>query len=128
MVKLDKADRFFSLYIRERDNWTCQRCGKIFNRDEPNILQNSHYHGRASESTRFDPDNCDSACHYCHRYWESHKAEYKKFKENQLGKERFKLLNIRNTQYRHKNRIAQAIIWKANYIRLCKSKNIIPRK
>jgi hypothetical protein len=29
-IKRTAADRKFSLMIRERDNWTCQRCGKQY--------------------------------------------------------------------------------------------------
>ena len=47
-LKLDKADRIFSLYIRELANNICVRCGGIIG------LQASHYFGRAKEGTRFD--------------------------------------------------------------------------
>ncbi|MCH7541954.1 HNH endonuclease, partial [Patescibacteria group bacterium] len=64
-MKLRLSDRLFSRYIRYRDNWTCQRCGKRFEEKAQN-LHNSHYWGRGDESTRFDTENCDALCSYCH--------------------------------------------------------------
>jgi len=81
-MKIDPADKWFSLYIRMRDNWTCQRCGSY----NPKGQQNSHYFGRTRESVRFDEENCDTLCHGCHRYWEKEDREaYRVFKITQLG-------------------------------------------
>jgi len=128
-IKIDPADKWFSLYIRERDNWTCKRCGRKYDRDIPNQLQNSHFYGRANESTRFDPENCDSVCYGCHNYWENTNHEsYREFKINQLGKKRFDLLTLRRSQYKRKDRKMEAIIWREAYRQLCKEKGVEPRK
>lgn len=97
-LKISTADRLMSLYIRERDGWTCQRC---FAKYPPptTSLQNSHFFGRTMKSVRWDPDNCDSLCHGCHRYWEKEDREgYRTFKVRQLGEKRFDLLTLRAHQ------------------------------
>lgn len=111
-VKLDKADKYFSLYVRNRDNWTCQRCGKKYEEGSPS-LQNSHYFGRTKESVRFDPQNCDALDFGCHRYWEKEDREgYRAFKVKQLGQKAFDALTVRACQLVKKDRKMQEIVWK----------------
>jgi len=127
-AKIDKADQAFSLYIRERDRWTCQRCFKIYEHDTKRI-HNSHYWGRGRESTRFDPENCDALCFYCHDQWEGEKqGDYKLFKEKQLGATRYKLLMARAYTPGKKDRKAQLIIWRQAYLDLCREHGTTPLK
>ncbi len=108
-VKIDQADKYFSLWIRKRDDWTCRRCLK---RDEGG-MQNSHYFGRSRESTRFDPLNCDTLCYGCHQYWGStNREDYRQFKIMQLGEKGYDLLTLRANTYSKKDRKLQAILWK----------------
>jgi len=103
-IKLDKADTTFSKFIRTRDNWTCQRCGKRYP-PPTQALHCSHYLGRGRENTRFDPENCDALCYGCHQHWGSADKEgYRDFKLHQLGRERFNLLLVRGRLYRKKDR------------------------
>jgi hypothetical protein len=67
-VKIKSADKWFSLCIRERANWTCERCGAKCPDDKRMGLHCSHYHGRGKWATRFDPDNCRALCYGCHSY------------------------------------------------------------
>lgn len=97
-VKIRKADKLFSLYIRERDGWKCVRCGKQHDKSSKNFGV-SHYYGRRHEATRFDPENVDSMCNLpCHSEWEHEKKEgreYYNFKLKQLGQDRFDRLLLR---------------------------------
>ena len=109
-IKLDPADTVFSKYIRTRDNWTCQRCGKRYS-PPTKSLHNSHYYGRSRENTRFDPDNCDSLCFGCHKIWGSDDKEgYRNFKIKQLGQRGFDLLTIRANTYKKKDRKMALIV------------------
>jgi hypothetical protein len=107
-IKIDPADRIFSLYIRLRDG-RCMRCGK---RGEPDKdgrpvvgLENSHYFGRWMEGTRFDPDNCITLCHGCHSFWERDRDDYRAFMINRLKSENaFKILEWRARGYCKKDR------------------------
>ncbi len=95
-IKLRPTDIKFSLYIRRRDKWTCQRCGKRYQEGQRG-LDNSHYWERGHESTRFELDNCDALCHLpCHDIWGhgEERDKYKEFKIKQLGEDRFKSLDI----------------------------------
>ncbi len=109
-IKIDKADQKFSEYIRRRDK-ICQRCWKSGHGDYGIVgLQNSHYFGRGRESTRFDPENCDALCAYCHQEWGSTDREaYRDFKIKQLGAEVFEDLRIRSGMYQRKDRMLSFI-------------------
>lgn len=94
---LKKADEQFSLWIRNRDNWTCKRCGKIW-AEGARGLTCSHFWQRSHKGTRFDPENNDSACWMpCHKYhWEKEKqGDYRDFKVRQLGMARYQALEAR---------------------------------
>lgn len=111
-IKLDKADMVFSQYIRTRDNWTCQRCGKQY-QPPTKALHCSHYFGRGRENTRFDPENCDALCHGCHSYWgSSDKEGYRQFKIDQIGERGFQELTWRASMYKKKDRKMALIIAK----------------
>lgn len=64
-LKRTPADKYFSDCIRIAANWTCERCGSNFH--GPSLgLHCSHWIGRASYPTRFDPLNAFSHCAGCH--------------------------------------------------------------
>jgi len=114
-IKIDEADMLFSMYIRSRDSWTCQRCKRRFgvpteqDRNRSG-LHNSHYYGRGKESTRFHPDNCDALCHGCHVIWGSRDREhYRTFKMRQLGQDRFDLLFMQSQKTVKRNRYLSAL-------------------
>lgn len=94
-MKYFTADRVFSKYIRERDDWTCQKCGNKYEKGSRG-LQNSHYFGRGRWTTRYDEDNCDALCHGCHRFWEKTDREaYREHMVDKLGEERYEKLTER---------------------------------
>lgn len=77
-IKRTAADRKFSLMIRERDGWTCQRCGKTYV-PPTTALQAMHNFGRACKKcttknpkphvcARLDPSNALAGCYGCHSY------------------------------------------------------------
>lgn len=83
-IKISKADRLFSIFIRDRAGWSCERCFRKF---EPptQILQCSHFYGRIGKSTRWDPDNAAALCVGCHQYFSSHPVEHREFFLKKLG-------------------------------------------
>jgi len=92
-------DMWFSLCVRERAEWTCQKCGKTY---EPWItvkglpanqgLHCSHYIGRGNYSVRFEPFNADAHCYGCHQKFESNPHLFRLWKSEQLGPERYEIL------------------------------------
>ena len=67
-VKIRPTDRLFSLCVRERADWRCERCGTKCPDDKRMGLHCSHFHGRGKWATRFDRDNCRALCYGCHSY------------------------------------------------------------
>ena len=67
-VRIRTADRWFSLCVRERAGWRCERCGTKCPDDKRMGLHCSHFHGRGKWATRFDPMNCRALCYGCHSY------------------------------------------------------------
>lgn len=92
-------DRRFSMYIRERDDFTCQWCGRWF---EPNdaALQCAHMFGRErwKISTRTDPDNACALCFLCHDFMDTHPEAKREFFIKRLGEIRFAALEVRSNQ------------------------------
>ncbi len=111
MVKIDKADRIFSLYIRTRDNWTCQRCGKKYN-PPTQALHCSHFMGRGKEATRFDEDNADAMCYGCHRYFTAHPAEHYAWQIKTKGQKKVDSIILRSNTYQKKDRQTAYLYWK----------------
>lgn len=103
-MQLDAADTLFSKYVRKRDKWQCQRCGKQY-REGDQGLHCSHFYGRTRESTRFDPENCDALCFSCHKFFdEKDHLAHVEWKKQRLGEERFKMLRIRADSFQKKDR------------------------
>lgn len=106
-IKVDKADKVFSQYIRLRDGKCC-RCGSWVEKNDkglPVSHQASHYFGRGREGTRFDPMNVDCLCWGCHQFWGSdNREDYRRFKIKQLGEKELKAMELRSNLYYKKDR------------------------
>ena len=102
-IKIDKADKAFSTYIRTRDNWTCQRCMKRY--DPPtSALHCSHFMGRGKEATRFDELNADAICYGCHRYFTAQPAEHYQGQGKKKEQTVVDGLVLSTNQYQNKDR------------------------
>lgn len=94
-IKIRSADKWFSLCIRQRANWKCQRCGKYYPDGKRMALHCSHFHGRAKYGTRFDPLNCEALCYGCHMYLTAHPHIHNAEKIQRIGGGNFDRLLIR---------------------------------
>lgn len=104
MIKINREDSLFSNYIRERDGWKCVSCKTQYHPPTKG-LHCSHYISRRNWGTRFDPDNCDALCYYCHMRWGGdYRANYTEFKKKQLGEKRYNQLILRANSYCKKDR------------------------
>ena len=65
-IKRTAADKAFSDCIRERVNWTCERCGKYYPPGARAGLDFSHHHSLGNWSIRFEPLNAEALCTGCH--------------------------------------------------------------
>ena len=68
-LKLTPADLAFSKCVRERANWTCQKCGSYFPEGHRQGLHCSHHHRRGNWSVRFHPLNAEALCYGCHSHY-----------------------------------------------------------
>lgn len=109
-VRIDPADKFFSLWIRWRAGWKCERCDAQY---EPGSqsLHNSHFWGRARESTRFDPENCVAHCHGCHSFLTANPELHREWKLRQIGQTAYDRLTIRAQLTTKKDRKMAALYW-----------------
>ena len=126
-VKLRKSDTLFSHYIREKNNWTCQICGKYCGENN-NLgkLEASHFYGRGRENTRMDEDNVVSLCFRCHNSYGhgENRPAYESFMKKKLGQEGFDLLTIRANTYKKRDDIMDLIIIE-NMIKELKAKETL---
>jgi hypothetical protein len=78
-MNVDKLDRAFSDYIRQRDCLpgteinVCISCGKTQYWKESDC---GHYVNRKHMSTRFNEKNCNAQCKYCNRFCEGNMSGY----------------------------------------------------
>lgn len=118
-TKLRKTDRLWTKYIRRRDNFTCQKCGRVYDPKKTTLLKNlgvSHYWGRGRENTRYDEDNCICLCSIpCHQAW-GHGDErdaYKELMKKRLGEKGFGDLELRAHLYKKKDNVSDELYIKA---------------
>jgi uncharacterized protein with PIN domain len=109
-AKIDLADKAFSLYIRTRDNWTCQNCGKYY-APPTNSLHCSHFVGRGKENTRFNERNADAMCFHCHQRFTSHPNEHVEWQVEKKGQQVVDLLILAGNTYCKKDRDMWKIYW-----------------
>ena len=65
-MKRDKHDALFSQLVRERANWRCESCGKIYPEGSRQGLHCSHFFTRSRKSVRWHPLNAAAHCYSCH--------------------------------------------------------------
>jgi len=117
---LARADQQLSLHIRKRDGRCMKpKCPYGFGYEaDIRYLECSHWEGRGTLVSRFDPDNCVAACHWCHVAWEKDKdGDYKIFMRRFLGLKRMRALEKRISEFKYKN--IPYLTW-AGAIRSCK--------
>lgn len=83
-IKITPADRWFSMCVRERTDWTCERCGNQYEYQHRG-LHCSHYFGRGSWSVRHVGDNAFAHCFGCHQHLGSNPDEFARWVSNHLG-------------------------------------------
>ncbi len=114
-VKKPDPDYWFSQCVRERADWKCQSCGKKY---APWVgingwlanpgLHCSHYIGRANYSTRFDPENADAHCYFCHKNFEGNPHKFQEWKREQMGAYRYDALIERSNDIMRGKQARQA--------------------
>jgi 5-methylcytosine-specific restriction endonuclease McrA len=102
-IKITPADRKLSLEVRERDEWTCQRCGRVYV-PPTSGLHAAHYFSRGIPATRLDPVNLLSLCNGCHRWLAAHREEHASLMVRKFGVREFEELCKRAKGYRDRKK------------------------
>ena len=94
-LRRDPLDVEFSLLVRERADWTCQKCGKHYPERKGQGLHCSHYWGRRNRATRWYGENCFAHCFACHQYLGANPHEFAEWVREEIGGVRYDELMLR---------------------------------
>lgn len=124
-MKRDTADTAFSNFIREKNNWTCQKCKKYYPEGHRQGLHCSHFFSRRHQSTRYYSKNATAHCFSCHQHLGGNPIEFAQWIEEYLGEGEYEdLIKRKNTICKRpkKEKLEIAKHWKAQlkYLRRCR--------
>ncbi len=91
-MKRTAADAKWSLAIRERDGYQCQRCEKFYPKKHRG-LHAAHIFSRAIKRTRTDMDNGVTLCYGCHALFHREPLEFHEFVKEWMGEDRYEALS-----------------------------------
>lgn len=91
-IRRDKRDILFSNLVRERAEWTCERCHKQFPEGHRNGLECSHFFTRSRKSVRWHPLNAAAHCTGCHTLLGGNPMEFADWIRDHLGRQRSAVL------------------------------------
>lgn len=95
-LKRDKLDKVISDIVRQRENWTCERCGKYFPEGHRQGLHASHLYSRRHASTRHHTRSIFAHCFACHQYLGGNPVEFTAWARDALGDAAFEELRERH--------------------------------
>ena len=79
-----KADKEWSLAVRTRDKFTCQRCG--YHHPRGKSLNGAHIISRDNSKLRWNVNNGICLCISCHRWWaHTHPVEFTYWVAKKIG-------------------------------------------
>lgn len=101
-IRYLKEDIAWSFAVRERDHWTCQRCGSRYPPKKPGDgssrsgLDAAHIFSRRLKSLRHDLENGVSLCTGCHLSWAHYQPlEFREWVRIWMGHKKYDALMIR---------------------------------
>ncbi len=93
-VKIRAEDMLWSLAVRERDNYTCRRCGG--HHTSPKGLHAHHIFTRSRKSTRLDVNNGVTLDFGCHMWAHRNPLEFHEWIRDDIGAEKYDALQARS--------------------------------
>ena len=95
-MKIETADKHFSIYIRLRDSdengyAKCCSCGKVSHWKDSDA---GHFVNRAHKSLRFSEVNVNTQCRHCNRFREGNVTGYAMFMIDKYGRDILEKLEI----------------------------------
>jgi len=83
-IKITPADKAFSKCIRAANNYTCYKCGTVYNKSSTG-LHCSHNFGRRHRTIRWCKENALSMCFGCHSWFEENPADSGQWLIDEIG-------------------------------------------
>lgn len=83
-MKISPSDTFFSKCVRERSDWTCERCGKQYEENSTGI-HCSHIFSRRHRTIRWCGDNAQALCFACHQWFGGNPIESARWVQEIVG-------------------------------------------
>ena len=93
-IKRSSLDKLFSLIIRTRDGWRCQKCNKQYP-ERSGGLHCAHAFSRRHLGIRWEEDAACALCFYDHQFLDSHAEEKIAFFRARIGDKRYDELYAR---------------------------------
>lgn len=87
-MKLTPADKLWSIAVKDRDSWTCVRCGTSYIEGSRG-LNAHHIFTRSRRSTRLMLLNGISLCTGCHSFAHRNPLEFHAFVAELLGADQY---------------------------------------
>ena len=108
----DKADRYFSLYVRQRDAIEsgvvrCCTCGEWHHWKQ---MDCGHFMSRRYQATRFDEKNCASQCRACNRFNQGRQFEMGKYLDKKYGLGTANRMEMKSKMFCKRNRYDYEVI------------------
>ena len=96
-MKTNPADQAFSRCVRERADWTCEKCGS--KHEEGSMgLHCSHIFSRRHRTIRWSGDNAQALCFSCHSWYGGNPADSGVWIAEFLGEGHIDLLREKKEQ------------------------------
>lgn len=106
-----KADRYFSLYVRQRDAidgiCTCCTCKKMI---PWKSIHNGHFQSRRYESTRYDEKNTGPQCAFCNTYNQGEQYKFGLYLDSRYGFKTAEKITIKSRMFCKRNRYDYQVI------------------
>jgi len=87
---IKRLDTVFSLIVRERDKYTCQKCGR-----KHGHMQTAHFYSRKIKVLRWETLNAVCLCGGCHFWAHQNPSEFCEWFEKHVGARNYQILQTR---------------------------------
>ena len=119
-IRIDQADKYFSLCVRERvgnrcEAEGCQRTSQDYRIDCAHIFSRRH------NSTRWSPENAVSLCFLHHQHWTGDPVEFTTWVELRIGPQKLADLRLKahlNLKVTKQDKVYIAKHYRSEYARM----------
>ena len=88
-IKMKQQDLLWADLVKERDDYTCQHCFKVYPEGQRRGLHAHHIFTRTRRSTRWMLENGITLCFYHHAWAHENPLEFHELMKDRLGWENY---------------------------------------